>query len=222
MNNLPNPVALIAIVASLGIAPFAALMVTSYTKLVVVFGLLRQALGVQQVPPNLVLNSIALILSLFIMAPIGMAIRDALQQHHFSASETLSTADIGALSDAALPPLKQFLTSQTRSHDRQFFVKTAMSVWPKQRAEELREDDLLVLVPSFTLAELTKAFQIGFVIYIVFIVIDLLVANILLALGMQMISPTTISVPFKLLLFVALDGWSLLVHGLVLSYRVAG
>jgi type III secretion protein R len=174
------------------------------------------------VPPNLVLNGIALILSLFIMAPVGMSIRDALQARHFDAAGQLSTADIGVLADAALPPIKDFLVSHTRQRDREFFVRTATSVWPKNRADGIKDDDLLVLVPSFTLAELTKAFQIGFVIYIVFIVVDLLVANILLALGMQMISPTTISVPFKLLLFVALDGWSLLVHGLVLSYRVAG
>ena len=98
-------------------------------------------------------------------------------------------------------------------------MDSATSVWPKARAQALRSDDLIVLVPSFTLSELTRAFQIGFVIYMVFVVVDLIVATILLALGMSMISPTTISLPFKLLLFVMLDGWARLIHGLVLSYR---
>src|SRR5579859_3228367 len=133
MGNLPNPVALIAVIAALGIAPFAALMVTSYTKLVVVLGLLRSALGIQQVPPNMVLNGIALILSLFIMAPVVMTIRDGLQQQHFDASGQLSVADVTTLADSALPPIKDFLVSHTRLRDREFFVKTATSVWPKNR-----------------------------------------------------------------------------------------
>ena len=103
MGNLPNPVSLIAVIVALGVAPFAALMVTSYTKLVVVLGLLRSALGIQQVPPNMVLNGIALILSLFIMAPVGMNILDALQARNFSASGQLSTADMGTLADAIAP-----------------------------------------------------------------------------------------------------------------------
>src|SRR6185437_17168150 len=98
-------------------------------------------------------------------------------------------------------------------------MRSATAIWPAERVQALKSDDLMVLVPSFMLSELTRAFQIGFVIYVVFVVTDLIVANVLLALGMQMISPTTISIPFKLLLFVMLDGWSLLVHGLVLSYR---
>jgi type III secretion protein R len=98
-------------------------------------------------------------------------------------------------------------------------VRSAVKLWPQDAASELRDDDMLVLIPSFTLRELTSAFQIGFVIYLAFVVIDLIVGNVLLALGMQMLSPTMISTPFKLLLFVALDGWERLVHGLVLSYQ---
>ncbi|ANA35635.1 MULTISPECIES: type III secretion system export apparatus subunit SctR [Ralstonia] len=219
MGNLPNPVAMIAVVAALGIAPFAALMVTSYTKLVVVFGLLRSALGIQQVPPNIVLNGIALILTVFIMAPVGMEMVDNLRGRNFNLSSQMSVDDVIAILDAAQPPVKKFLQAHTLESERNFFVKSATSIWPKERAAELKNDDLTVLVPSFTLTELIKAFQVGFVLYIVFVVVDLIVANLLLALGMQMIAPTTISVPFKLLLFVMLDGWSVLVHGLVLSYR---
>lgn len=217
MGNLPNPVAMIAVVAALGIAPFAALMVTSYTKLVVVFGLLRSALGIQQVPPNIVLNGIALILTVFIMAPVGMQMADNLRGRNFNLSGQMGVDDVIAIVDAAQPPVKQFLQAHTLESERNFFVRSATSIWPKERAAALKNDDLTVLVPSFTLTELIKAFQIGFVLYIVFVVVDLVVANLLLALGMQMISPTTISVPFKLLLFVMLDGWSVLIHGLVLS-----
>jgi len=219
MGNLPNPVAMIAVVAALGIAPFAALMVTSYTKLVVVFGLLRSALGIQQVPPNIVLNGIALILTVFIMAPVGMEMVDNLRGRNFNLSSQMSVDDVIAVLDAAQPPVKKFLETHTLESERNFFVKSATSIWPKERAAGLKNDDLTVLVPSFTLTELIKAFQVGFVLYIIFVVVDLVVANLLLALGMQMIAPTTISVPFKLLLFVMLDGWSVLVHGLVLSYR---
>jgi len=121
--------------------------------------------------------------------------------------------------DASKAPLQQFLQKHTKEHERRFFLKSARAIWPSERAQGLNENDLMVLVPSFTLSELTKAFQIGFVVYIVFVIVDLLVANVLLALGMQMISPTTISVPLKLLLFVMLDGWAVLIHGLVLSYH---
>lgn len=216
---MPNPVALLALIAALGVAPFAALMITSYTKLVVVFGLIRAALGIQQVPPNIVLNGIALILTIFIMAPVGMDVADNLQAANFSINNRMTIDDIGAAFQAAEPPVKKFLQAHTQERERNFFLKSATSIWPADRARELKPDDLTVLVPSFTLTELTKAFQVGFILYIVFVVVDLLVANVLLALGMQMIAPTTISVPFKLLLFVALDGWSVLVHGLILSYR---
>jgi type III secretion protein R len=219
MDSLPSPVTMIAVIVALGVAPFAALMVTSYTKLVVVLGLLRNALGIQQVPPNVVLNGIALILTIYIMAPVTMDIVDVLQQQHTMISGSMSVDDIVAIGEAIAPPLKKFLVQHTVPAERNFFVRSATSIWSAERAQNVSSDDLMVLVPSFMLSELTRAFQIGFVIYVVFVVIDLIVANVLLALGMQMISPTTISVPFKLLLFVMLDGWSLLVHGLVLSYR---
>jgi len=194
-------------------------MVTCYTKLVIVFGLTRNALGIQQVPPNLVLNGIALILTLFIMAPVGGDMVNNLKGRNFNSGAQFSVDDVMAIVDAGVPPIKAFLQKHTQERERNFFLKSATNIWPSGRAQNLQADDLTVLVPSFTLTELTKAFQIGFVVYIVFVIVDLLVANVLLALGMQMISPTTISVPFKLLLFVMLDGWAVLIHGLVLSYH---
>ncbi len=216
--GMPDPLTLVALIVAFGVAPFVALMITSYTKLVIVFGLLRTAMGLQQTPPNMVLNGIAIILTIYIMAPVGMDVSDALR------GRTLGTKgeglnDIMAVFDAAKVPVKAFLVKHTQERERQFFLKSAASIWPQARAERLLADDFMVLVPSFTLSELTRAFQIGFVIYLVFVVVDLIVATVLLALGMSMISPTTISLPFKLLLFVMLDGWTRLIHGLVLSYR---
>ena len=218
MASLPDPVALIALIVTFGVAPFAALMMTSYTKLVIVFGLLRAALGLQQTPPNMVLNGIAVILTVYIMAPVGMAVGDTLRGRTLG-QPGAAAGDVMAVLDAARPPVKEFLMKHTRERERQFFLKSASQIWPAARAETLKDDDLVVLVPSFTLSELTRAFQIGFVIYLVFVVVDLIVATVLLSLGMSMLAPTTISLPFKLLLFVMLDGWTRLVHGLVLSYR---
>jgi type III secretion protein R len=218
MNSLPDPVALVALIVAFGVAPFAALMMTCYTKLVIVFGLLRAAIGLQQTPPNMVLNGIAVILTIYIMAPVGMTVADALRGRTPGGPGS-AVADVVAVLDAAKPPVKEFLAKHTREREREFFLKSASQIWPKPIAAELQSDDLVVLVPSFVLSELTRAFQIGFVLYLVFVVVDLIVATVLLALGMSMLAPTTISLPFKLLLFVMLDGWARLVHGLVLSYR---
>lgn len=216
--GLPEPLTLVALIVAFGVAPFVALMVTSYTKLVIVFGLLRTALGLQQTPPNMVLNGIAIVLTIYIMAPVGMDVADSLRNRSLGApGETMK--DIVTILETAKEPIKEFLQKHTQERDRQFFLKSAQNIWPKERADSLQADDLMVLVPSFTLSELTRAFQIGFIIYLVFVVVDLIVATVLLALGMSMIAPTTISLPFKLLLFVMLDGWTRLIHGLMLSYR---
>jgi type III secretion protein R len=218
MQHLPDPATIFTLILAFGVAPFVALMMTCYTKLVIVFGLLRTALGLQQTPPNMVLNGIAVILSIYVMAPVAMEIGDNLRLHP-SAAGAPATDQIAAAAAAAEGPMRGFLKKHAQPRERQFFLKTAKEIWPERRAEALRDDDLMVLVPSFTLSEITRAFQVGFVIYLVFVVVDLIVATILLALGMSMLSPSTISLPFKLLLFVMLDGWERLIHALVLSYR---
>jgi type III secretion protein R len=216
MTGFPDPLSLVTLIVAFGLAPFAALMVTSYTKLVIVFGILRAALGLQQTPPNMVINGIALILTVYIMTPVALDTRDALRARPAAGSSAIDT--VSAVFAAAEPPLKGFLLKHTLAREREFFVRSANRVWPKARAEALKSDDLVVLVPAFALSELTRAFTIGFVLYMVFVVVDLIVATILLALGMSMMAPTTISLPFKLLLFVVLDGWTQLVERLVLSY----
>ena len=204
----------------LGLAPFAAVMVTSYIKLVVVFALVRNGLGVQQVPPNLVLNGLAVILSLYIMAPVVMQITDQLEQQQTAVGTgPWRTPELLAALTQAREPLRDFLIKHAHERERKFFVRTAARIWPAELARKVDERHFLIVVPAFTISELTAAFQIGFIVYLCFIGVDLIVANVLLALGMSMVSPTVIAVPFKLLLFTALNGWSTLIQSLVLSYR---
>jgi type III secretion protein R len=207
---------LLIIIMAIGLVPFVAMMVTSYTKIVVVLGLLRNALGVQQVPPNMVLNGIAIIVSVYIMAPLGMEAFDKVKAEGLAAT---SAGQFGQVLEAAQDPVRKFLEKHAQAREKAFFLKSAAAVWPPERAKALHADDLIVLAPAFTLSELTAAFRIGFLIYLAFVIVDLIVANVLLALGLSQVTPTQVAIPFKLLLFVVLDGWSMLLHGLVLSYR---
>jgi type III secretion protein R len=218
---MPDPLLIITVLAGAVLLPFLALLVTSFTKIVVVLSLLRQALGLQQVPPNMVVNALALIMSVYVMAPIGIqaanTLRSQLQGQPPATGRRFE--DITAIYQSVSVPLRGFLQKHTTERDRAFFVRSAEKLWPPEQAQALQADNMLVLIPSFTLRELTSAFQIGFILYLAFVVIDLIVGNVLLALGMQMLSPTVVSTPFKLLLFVAIDGWERLIHGLVLTYQ---
>ena len=206
-----NPLYFIVGMALLGLAPFFLMMVTSYVKIVVVTSLVRNALGVQQVPPAMVMNGLAIILSLFIMAPMLMSTWDIVK--------TMRVGPEMGLVERASPPLRKFLADNTDDFVVRAFMGTARRVWPKERHDQISKDNMLILVPAFTISELTKAFQVGFLLYLPFIAIDLIISNILLAMGMMMVSPTTISLPFKLLLFVTLDGWLKISQGLLLSYK---
>lgn len=209
-----TPATALLTVVLLALAPFVAVMVTSFTKIVVVLSLLRNALGLQQVPPNVVLNGLALVLTLYIMAPVGARMADAAALD----SIPTSTSALIEASVTAREPLRDFLLVHSRAEDRAFFLRTAQRMADTDRAATMTDRDLVIVIPAFVVAELTAAFQIGFLIFLPFLVIDLVVSNILLAMGMMMLSPTTISLPFKLLLFVLVDGWVKLTHGLVLSY----
>jgi type III secretion protein R len=211
-----SPSSALVTVVLLALAPFVAVMVTSFTKIVVVLGLLRNALGLQQSPPNVVLNGLALVLSLYVMFPVAQQMADRLQGMDNIAG---STKTMLSAADAAKEPLREFLIRHGPPRERAFFLKTAQHMLPKERAQQLSERDFIVIVPAFTVSELSAAFQIGFLIFLPFLVIDLVISNILMAMGMMMLSPTTVSLPFKLLLFVLVDGWVKLVHGLVLTYH---
>lgn len=213
--ELPDPLTLIVLTAVLSLAPFFAVMMTSYVKLVVVLSLVRNALGVQQIPPNLVINGLAIILSVYIMAPVASLTFDRLQQEDFS---KLDAPTITRVLATAKEPIKEFLQKHTNEREIRFFMDTTRKLWSKEAAALVTKDSFLILVPAFTVSELTSAFQIGFLLYLPFIAVDLIVSNILLAMGMMMVSPMTISLPFKLLLFVLVDGWARLIHGIVLTY----
>jgi len=326
-----SPALVLVTVVSLALAPFVAVMVTSFTKIVVVLSLLRNALGLQQVPPNVVINGLAIVLSIYVMYPVILDVQDAVNarlegrpppasvQRQIEAraeqqairegrpidvrpastpaptgtdapSAPTSPAAADALAaeaqaqgtpegvdpmfssvrggssndpreeeaseqprglaeevtgggagtgsapaaaggnfdtnrmllmiDAGKEPLRTFLIQHSSDSERAFFLRSVQRMLPPERRGGMTPDDFIVIVPAFTVSELTAAFQIGFLIFLPFLIIDLVVANILLALGMMMLSPTTVSLPFKLLLFVLIDGWAKLVHGLVLTYGV--
>jgi type III secretion protein R len=238
-----SPGTILAAVVSVALLPFVAVMVTSFAKLVVVFSLLRSALGLQQTPPNVVLNGLAIILSVYVMYPVGLEVSELARERlaggaaqtdkaagRFSGPSSAAKNNAAATSNGAelerllgvaehaMPPLRNFLIKHSSDAEREFFLATAQRLLPEAKRAQLGKDDLIVIAPAFTTSELSRAFQIGFVIFLPFLVIDLIVASVLQALGMMMLSPTTISLPFKLLLFVALDGWSKLVHGLMATY----
>lgn len=219
-SGAADPLLLITVLIAVGLLPFVALSVTAFTKIVVVLGLVRQALGVQQIPPNMVLNGIAMILSAFIMAPIATSAYDSLGPNFTNSKQFgRSFGDMPVIAKAVVDPLKKFLTKHSDRKYRLFFVGATAQLWPAEAAKKVSEEDILVLIPSFTLTELTAAFQIGFMLYLAFIAVDLVIGTVLMAMGMQMVSPNIVSIPFKLMLFVAVDGWSHLIQGLVLTYR---
>lgn len=211
-----DPISVITVLISLSLAPFAALLVSSFVKIVIVLTLVRNALGVQQVPPNMVLNGLAIMLSLYIMFPVIMDTSKIALKTEFKA-DTLEDVIDGV--NKLKVPLQKFLSKHTSDVNRAFFIRSAQRIWPEDASKEITPDDFMILLPAFTVTELTSAFQIGFLLYLPFVAIDLIVSNILLALGMMMVSPMTISLPFKLMLFVLVNGWGKMIQGLVLTYR---
>ena len=209
----PNPVALLLLLAGMSVLPFLLVMFTSFTKMSVVLSLTRSALGTQQAPPTVVLTGLAALLSLVVMGPVGEAVLARLR------AESLSGAPgpemLRALSRAA-EPLRAFLIEHGSPDLRAEFVALSRELGG---GLEVSETDLRVVAPAFVLSELKQAFQIGFLVFLPFLVVDMVVANVLLALGMQSLSPSQVSLPFKVLLFVAVDGWSLLARSLVQGYR---
>lgn len=216
MESLPDPTTMIVLLGTLGMLPFLIVMGTCFVKLAVVFALVRNALGIQSIPPNMALHGLALVLTIYIMMPVGMESYNNLRGQEFSLD---NIATLEAATSVAVVPYRRFLTKHASESQINFFIETGRKLWGEAHQHELTRDNLFILIPAFVVGELTSAFEIGFLIYLPFIVVDLVISNILLAMGMMMLSPMTISLPFKLLLFVFLDGWSRLVQGLVLSYQ---
>lgn len=215
MSENMNLVGLIILLSAVGLIPLFVITLTSFLKISVVMFLIRNALGVQQTPPNMVLYAVALVLTVFVTAPLAAEIYDRLNARPINlyTMEGLST-----LAKEVKEPVQAHLVRFTSQRERQFFLSATTRVWPEPARANVKDDDIVILVPAFVSSELTRAFEIGFLLYLPFLVIDLIVSNILMAMGMMMVSPTLISVPLKLFLFVAVDGWSRLLHGLILSY----
>jgi type III secretion protein R len=208
-------VGLVLIGIALGVLPFLVMSLTSFVKIVVVLTLVRNALGVQQVPPTMVINGLALVLTAYILLPTVRITMDAV---HSKATDSI-TQRAADLLDAGREPFRAFLSKHAHEREKRYFLKSAADLWPPADTEKLKPDDLMVVAPAFVVSELGEGFRIGFLLYLAFIVVDLVVANVLVAIGLSQASPTNIAIPLKLLLFVVLDGWSALLHGLVQTYR---
>lgn len=204
--------------------PFIIMILTSFLKIVVVLSLLRNALGVQTAPPNQVINGVAFMLSLFVMYPTILDMYTAAQTviEKTKAPSSLiapeSSSYIIAIASEAREPLRSFIKKNSSTQHHALFYRLAYRMLPEPYKDNLKPDDFIVLIPSYVTSQLKDAFEIGVLIYIPFFVIDLVTSNILLAMGMMMLSPVTISMPLKLFLLVMLDGWTLLVEGLVKTY----
>lgn len=220
-----QPLMLIAVLAGLSLVPFLLVMVTSFVKVAVVLSLLRTAIGAQQVPPNQVITGLAVVLSAYIMAPVALDTYDVIapmieriEQVETQGGEAIKFAEYRDTGLEAAKPLKAFLLKHADEKERVLLYELAIELRTESQRKDVSPDDMLVVIPAFVLTELKEAFTIGFLLFIPFLIVDLVVANILLSLGMHMLSPTTVSLPFKLLLFVLVDGWYLVIKGLILGY----
>lgn len=210
-----SPLSMMALLAVLTLAPFALIMLTSFSKMAVVLSLLRSALGSQQAPPAMVMTGLAVVLSAHVMTPVF--------QQSFRAAEVIDwspTQPGGFLANAApvFEPLRAFLWKHGSDEERARFVELAQSLSTPTGPGQAAATDLSVMIPAFVITELREAFVMGFLVFLPFLVLDMVIANILLALGMQTLSPSQVSLPFKILLFVAIDGWGLLSRGLIEGY----
>lgn len=209
----------------LSLTPFIIMILSSFLKIVIVLSLLRTALGVAQSPPNPILNGVAFMLSLYVMYPTALAMYKAAETEIAAATgpnslfDTDSPQYIIGIAQAAREPLRDFLQRNSSVKHQGLFYRMAYRLLPDEMHDKLKSTDFMIVVPAYITSQLKDAFEIGVLIYIPFFVIDLVTSNILLAMGMMMLSPVTISMPLKLFLLVMLDGWTLLIEGLVLTFR---
>jgi len=242
MNPLSSmdPVSMMLFLGALSLVPLGVMITTCFLKFVVVLTITRNAMGIQQVPPTMVLQSIALAMTVFVMSPtiqkIGDRInnKDAVEVSSIASVDNTTTAPPPSLLPRVsnntpigeqfkkvvyyLEPLRDFMLKYSHPDQRTYFLDSAKRIWPAEIAKQAKAEDFVILIPSFVVSELQRAFEIGFLIFLPFVIIDLIMSNILMALGMQQVSPNTVSLPLKILLFVAIDGWGKLLQSLVASY----
>jgi type III secretion protein R len=209
--------------ASMSLAPFFIMLLTSFAKISIVLSLLRNALGTQQAPPNQVINGISLLITLFIMFPTGLKMYEATEPLLEKAPKNIVSGEAAGyvieVMIAAKGPFKDFLKKNSNAAHQLRFYKMAYQIAPDNFKGSLKVDDMIILIPSFITSQLKGAFEIGVLIYLPFFVIDLVTSNILLAMGMMMLSPVTIALPLKIFLLVMMDAWTLLITGLVQTFR---
>ena len=208
-DEIVNTIKIILVLTILSLAPAILILMTSFTRIIIVLSFVRQALGTQQMPPNQLLVGLALFLTFFVMSPVLTEVNENSVKPFLDNQINQERA-----LDEALIPIRKFMFNQTRDSDLALFVKMAKINKPNTRADIPSS----VLIPAFMLSELKTAFQIGFIIYLPFLVIDMVTASVLMAMGMMMLPPVIISLPFKIMLFVLVDGWTLLMGSLVNSF----
>jgi type III secretion protein R len=212
-----NLLPILLAITALGALTFIAVTMTSFIKLSTILFILRNALGLQQTPPNIVLYGIALLLSAYVMAPTMSKVYDRVTQPE----QRYETAeDFRQLAGRAEVPVREFMLRFTSPGEREFFTQATQRVWGPDSGLSAKPTDLIIVLPAFVISELRGAFKAGFLIYLPFIAVDLVTTAILMAMGMSAVSPTTISVPFKLFLFVGIEGWTRLIHSLIIGYSL--
>lgn len=209
LKHLDPIIQLLIVMSGFSFLPFVFICLTSFLRYAIVLSILKQALGTQQVPPSMIIIGLAIVMTLYTMAPVFS------QMYQAGSKPYKETGSLALAIKEGSEPLKKFMMRQTTQDDVAFFVELAQKKAPKT------PDDISIfeVAPAYMISELKTSFEIGFIIFIPFIVIDIVVANVLLALGMMMLSPTIISLPFKLLIFIAVNGWSLVVTGLIQSFN---
>lgn len=212
-GELASTLKIALLLTILTLTPSILMMMTSFTRLLISFHFLRQAMGVQGIPPNQVIVGMCLFLTIFIMTPVGIQINKVAIQPYNEGKIT----EMEALKRGA-EPIKTFMLNQTREKDLALFYQLSKTKLPKNR----KDVDMFILIPSFILSELKTAFQIGFLLYIPFLIIDIVVASILVALGMIFLPPIMVSLPFKIVLFIIADGWGMLISSLLKSFNLGG
>ena len=215
-----SPIELVIVLGVIGLLPFAFMTLTAFVKISTVLQIVRGAIGAQNVPSNVIVMALAGSLTLLAMAPLGSRLLDRSAPVLDDAANRPTSVWVIELLQAVREPVRDFLRANGSTRERGRFFDVARAAREPADRASVGRDDLVVLVPAFVITELVEAFALGFALYLPFLVIDLVIANVLLALGMQMLNPTQVSLPFKLLLFVAVDGWGLLSEALVTGYRL--
>lgn len=221
VDFLRQPVALVLVVGAATLLPFAFMALTAFVKISTVLQIVKGAIGVQSVPSNSIIVALSAALTLLAMGPVGTRIVDRAAPV-LAGNATQDTVNVvRGLVQAVGDPMRDFLRSNASVREKHRFQELARKARPLAERDQVTENDWIVIIPAFVVTELIEAFALGFLIYLPFLVIDLVISNVLLSLGMQMVSPTQVSLPFKLLLFVAIDGWGLVAQALVTGYHLS-